>query len=208
MKPHFWWVFWIHRVSIGSIHGIFANISQENHPKYPNVGKYMPYMDPMGYEQTQKKQPSVFRIWALAVANIETRLCRGLDALCPKLEVRSSRRVFSEGSGRGDEAFILLMENILHQLIGQMSNIAFLTGFHTRQVVQDFSRQQYSVWNSKFNGNPKPSFLGVITHILGVLNLRFSWFWGPNGVQGLYMEVNYMESFSEFHTFCDGTHMI
>ena len=79
----------------------------------------MPYMDPMGYEQThKKKQPSVFRIWALAVANIETRLCRGLDALCPKLEVRSSRRVFSEGSGRGDEAFTLLMEKILHQLIG------------------------------------------------------------------------------------------
>ena len=30
-----------------------------------------------------------------------------------------------------------------------------------------------------FHGNPKPSFLGVITHILGVLNLHFSWFWGP-----------------------------
>ena len=29
------------------------------------------------------------------------------------------------------------------------------------------------------HGNPKPSFLGVITHILGVLNLHFSWFWGP-----------------------------
>ena len=28
-------------------------------------------------------------------------------------------------------------------------------------------------------GNPQPSFLGVITHILGVKNLHFSWFWGP-----------------------------
>ncbi len=25
----------------------------------------------------------------------------------------------------------------------------------------------------------KPSFLGVRTHILGVQNLHFSWFWGP-----------------------------
>ena len=29
------------------------------------------------------------------------------------------------------------------------------------------------------HGNPQPSFLGVITHILGVENLHFSCFWGP-----------------------------
>ena len=34
--------------------------------------------------------------------------------------------------------------------------------------------------NTNINhGNPKPSFLGVITHILGVQNLHFSLFWGP-----------------------------
>ena len=27
-----------------------------------------------------------------------------------------------------------------------------------------------------------PSFLGVITHILGVQNIHFSWFWGPRDV--------------------------
>ena len=32
-------------------------------------------------------------------------------------------------------------------------------------------------------GTPKPSFLGVITHILGVSNLHFSWFWGPRVVR-------------------------
>ena len=32
---------------------------------------------------------------------------------------------------------------------------------------------------SKYPGNLQPSFLGVITHIWGVLNLHFSWFWGP-----------------------------
>ena len=30
-----------------------------------------------------------------------------------------------------------------------------------------------------YHGNPQPSFLGVITHILGVENLHFLWFWGP-----------------------------
>ena len=30
-----------------------------------------------------------------------------------------------------------------------------------------------------YHGNPKPSFLGVTTHILRVENLHFSWFWGP-----------------------------
>ena len=30
-----------------------------------------------------------------------------------------------------------------------------------------------------YHGNPQPSFIGVITHILGVENLHFSWFWGP-----------------------------
>ena len=30
-----------------------------------------------------------------------------------------------------------------------------------------------------YPGNPQPSFLGIITHILGVENLHFSWFWGP-----------------------------
>ena len=31
-----------------------------------------------------------------------------------------------------------------------------------------------------YHGNPQPSFLGVITHILGVENLHFSMgFWGP-----------------------------
>ena len=29
------------------------------------------------------------------------------------------------------------------------------------------------------HGNPQPSFIGVITHILGVQNLHVSWFWGP-----------------------------
>ncbi len=28
------------------------------------------------------------------------------------------------------------------------------------------------------HGNPQPSFLGVIYHMLGVQNLHFSWFWG------------------------------
>jgi len=32
---------------------------------------------------------------------------------------------------------------------------------------------------SYYHGNPQPSFLGVITHMLGVQNLHFSWFWGP-----------------------------
>ena len=32
-----------------------------------------------------------------------------------------------------------------------------------------------------YHGNPKPSFLGVITYILGVQNLHFSWFWGSKG---------------------------
>ena len=32
---------------------------------------------------------------------------------------------------------------------------------------------------TNYHGNPQPSFLGVITHILGVENLHFSWFWGP-----------------------------
>ena len=32
------------------------------------------------------------------------------------------------------------------------------------------------------HGNPQPSFLGVITHILGVQNLHFSWLWGPKAV--------------------------
>ena len=43
-----------------------------------------------------------------------------------------------------------------------------------------------SLWtnqkNGKYHGNPQPSFLEVITfitHILRVLNLHFSWFWGP-----------------------------
>ena len=30
-----------------------------------------------------------------------------------------------------------------------------------------------------YHGNPQPSFLGVVTHILGVENLHFSWFGGP-----------------------------
>ena len=30
-----------------------------------------------------------------------------------------------------------------------------------------------------YHGNPQPSFLGVINHILGLQNLHFSWFWGP-----------------------------
>ena len=34
-------------------------------------------------------------------------------------------------------------------------------------------------WYSSYHGNPKPSFLGVITPILGVWNRHFSWFWGP-----------------------------
>ena len=29
------------------------------------------------------------------------------------------------------------------------------------------------------HGNPKPSFLGVITHILGVKTFIFHGFWGP-----------------------------
>ena len=33
--------------------------------------------------------------------------------------------------------------------------------------------------NGTHHGNPQPSFLDVITHILGVLNLHSSWFWGP-----------------------------
>ena len=32
-------------------------------------------------------------------------------------------------------------------------------------------------------GTPKPSFLGVISRILGVSNLHFSWFWGPRVVR-------------------------
>ena len=33
-----------------------------------------------------------------------------------------------------------------------------------------------------YHANPKPSFLGVITHRLGVWNLYFSWFWGSKGI--------------------------
>ena len=35
---------------------------------------------------------------------------------------------------------------------------------------------------SCYHGNPQPSFLGVITHILGVQNLHFSWFWGLSAI--------------------------
>ena len=30
-----------------------------------------------------------------------------------------------------------------------------------------------------YHGNPQPSFLGVLTHMLGVQNHHFSWFCGP-----------------------------
>ena len=35
-----------------------------------------------------------------------------------------------------------------------------------------------------YHGNPQPSFLGVITHILGVKNVHFSWLWGPRVLSG------------------------
>ena len=38
---------------------------------------------------------------------------------------------------------------------------------------------------TEIHGNPKPSFLGVITHILGVWNLHFSWFWGPRDLTAI-----------------------
>ena len=51
--------------------------------------------------------------------------------------------------GKGDETaaeygdfwYLLLMEEILHQLIGSLSH--FFTGFYTSQVVHDFVHQQY-----------------------------------------------------------------
>ena len=39
-------------------------------------------------------------------------------------------------------------------------------------------------WESEvtYRGNPQPSFLGVITHILGPKTFISSWFWGPKVV--------------------------
>ena len=47
---------------------------------------------------------------------------------------------------------------------------------HSRHVIASGLLVTY------YHGNPQPSFLGVITHILGVYNHHFSWFWGPRVV--------------------------
>ena len=52
----------------------------------------------------------------------------------------------------------------------------------SKQKIQHWIRLKIAEENSDdiiIPGNPQPSFWGVITNILGVQNLHFSWFWGP-----------------------------
>ncbi len=51
--------------------------------------------------------------------------------------------------------------------------------------------------HTNYHGNPQPSFIGVITHILGVENLHFSWFWGPR-VDTCYLLLIFFST----HTIC------
>ena len=61
---------------------------------------------------------------------------------------------------------------------------------------EKFQCVQYATGN---HGNPQPSFLGVITHILGVENLHFSWFWGPRVYVAYQLTIIYSFLFTANH---------
>ena len=74
----------------------------------------------------------------------------------------------TSGRDKGDlkslsMGIILLMEEILRQLIGSLSQL--FTGFYTCQVVQDFFHQQYFLGKGAFDGvstSPHEHFCSIL----------------------------------------------
>ena len=83
----------------------------------------------------------------------------------------------TEGQSSCWRYLILLMAEILHQLIGRF--FPLVLGFHTSQVVQDFSHQQYHPGK---NGSSEIIFsflaFGLWAYFQGLLlAVRFWWVW-------------------------------